>query len=137
MRLRRWLPVGIAIVAAALCTAWLAREHAIPGWDQALYLDVSARYGHAMGSGPLHFATTVWSARAGHGPVLPLALAPFVAIFGASVAGALVLHVLLWPVLVLATGAIAAELFGGRARLPAMLAILAMPLVIGLSHAVF
>jgi 4-amino-4-deoxy-L-arabinose transferase-like glycosyltransferase len=133
----RLAAAAIAGLAVAGGVAWLARERSVPAWDQALYLDISRRYRESMGGGLFHFVDTVWSTHPERGPLLPLALLPFVSVFGASASSALALNVVLWPILVLTTGAIAAELFSARARVPTMIVTATMPLLVGLSHSIF
>jgi 4-amino-4-deoxy-L-arabinose transferase-like glycosyltransferase len=51
-------------------------------------------------------------------------------------AAGLALNVILWPILLLATSAVAAELFGERARILAILVLAPMPLLVATSHTV-
>jgi hypothetical protein len=130
--------LAIAGVVVLVAISWAVRERATPAWDQAVYVRNSWYLGRRLtGHGPLEFLSSVLSTTPSRAPLLGLAMVPFVAAFGASASGALMLNVVLWPVLLLGTGAIASRLFGRHTRIVAVVVAATMPLLVGMSHALF
>jgi 4-amino-4-deoxy-L-arabinose transferase-like glycosyltransferase len=127
--------VGVVVVVAV---SWAVRERATPAWDQAVYLRNSWHLGRMLVEhGPIELARSFFSTTPSRAPLLALAMGPFVAVFGASASSALMLDVVLWPVLLLGIGAIASDLFGRRTRLLAIVLAATMPLLVGMSRALF
>lgn len=126
---------GIVAASTLVNLLWVVRDHFSPWWDQSNYLYVTALYQHALDyHGPWGLLRSIYSADPSHGPFFTVALLPFAYVFGPGPGSALVLNLVLWPVLLLTTGALAADLFGERARVPAIIALLPMPLVVSLLH---
>lgn len=129
----------LALVAAIANGVWILLDHTAPPWDQAHYLSVAAQYQHAFDlDGPLGLLRAIHSVDTSRGPLFPILLFPFVAVFGASARSGMVLNVLLAPLLYLAAGQIAWLVFRSWvARLLTILLVATMPLMVGLLHNVF
>ena len=125
--------LGVLVVSGA----WIATDHRTPEWDQAYYLDNTLHYLtalHAGGFGAL--IQQVWTGDPSHPPLFQLSTLPFFLVFGDTPTSALLLSLLVWVVLLLSVGDIAARLLGRRAGLLAMVLTATMPLMVGLSHEV-
>ena len=128
-----------ALLAAIGNAVWILLDHSSPPWDQAHYLSVSLQYRHAFDSeGILGLLRAIRSVDTSRGPLFPILITPFVAIFGASARSGMILNILLAPVLYLAAGQIAWIVFRSwMARLLTILLVGTMPLLVGLYHNVF
>jgi 4-amino-4-deoxy-L-arabinose transferase-like glycosyltransferase len=128
-----------ALIAAIANGVWILLDHTAPAWDQAHYLSVALQYRHAFDvEGPLGLLRAIHSLDTSRGPLFPILLTPFLAIFGASARSGMVLNLLLAPILYLAAGQIAWLVFRSWiARLLTILLVATMPLMVGLYHNVF
>lgn len=128
------VPLVVALSTLANLV-WVLRDHTAPSWDQGHYLWVTAVYQQALDHhGPLGLLRAVYDTDPSHAPLFTLAMLPFAYVFGPSTVMGLALNLVEWPVLLLATGGIAARLFGERARLAAILFVLPLALVVQLAH---
>jgi hypothetical protein len=130
--LGRVLIVGGAV---ALTSVWIAVDRVPPSWDQSHYLDLTEHFLRGLQANGLHgLHHEMYTDDPSRGPLFPLGMLPFFAVFGPSVQSGLLLNVALWPVLLLSVGAIAARLADWRAGLLAMVVTATTPMVVGLSH---
>jgi 4-amino-4-deoxy-L-arabinose transferase-like glycosyltransferase len=129
----------LALFAAIANGVWILLDHTAPPWDQAHYLSVAQQYQHAFDvEGPLGLLRAIHAVDTSRGPLFPILLTPFLAVFGASARSGMVLNLLLAPVLYLAAGQIAWLVFRSWvARLLTILLVATMPLMVGLFHNVF
>jgi hypothetical protein len=132
----RW-SVVLALVITAVNAWWSVRDRTPPWWDQAIYLHDTLIYKRALDTHGLSaLIDAIRHTSPEKAPLLSIAMLPLAYIFGPTMAAGLALNVLLWPVLLLGTGAIAAELFGDRARIPSILVLAPIPFLVGASHTV-
>lgn len=131
-----WAATGAAVaVSTAANLAWVLRDHTSPSWDQSHYLWITAVLQHALDHhGPVGFVRALYTTDPSRAPLWPLAMLPMAYVLGPGPGMGLAVNLVLWPVLLLATGAVAARLFGETARVVATLVLLPMPLVLGLAH---
>jgi len=117
----RW-SVVLAFVITAVNAWWALRDRTSPWWDQAIYLHDTLIYKRALDAHGLNaLIDAIRHTDPSKAPLLAIAMLLLAYIFGPTMAAGLALNALLWPVLLLGTGAIAAELFGDRARIPSIL----------------
>ena len=117
----RW-SVVLAFVITAVNAWWALRDRTSRWWDQAIYLHDTLIYKRALDAHGLNaLIDAIRHTDPSKAPLLAIAMLPLAYIFGPTMAAGLALNALLWPVLLLGTGAIAAELFGDRARIPSIL----------------
>ena len=133
-----WLPAaGLAFLVMVVSGTWALRDHTSPQWDQAHYLYLSWVYQQTLDHhGPIALIRAVYTTDPSRAPLLTWLMVPLSYVFGPGPGAGLALNVLLWPVLLLSAGAVAKELFGERARLPAMVVLAPMPLLVWASSTV-
>lgn len=132
----RW-SVVLALLITAVNAWWALRDRTSPWWDQANYLHDTLIYRRALDAhGLTALISAIHHTDPQKAPLLTIAMLPLAYIFGPTMAAGLALNVLLWPALLLGTGAVAAELFGDRARIPSILMVAPMPFLVGASHTV-
>lgn len=129
----------LALLAAIANGVWILLDHTAPAWDQAHYLSVTLQYQHAFDlDGPLGLLRAIHSVDHSRGPLFPILMLPFFAVFGAGARSGMALNVLLAPILYLAASQIAWLVFRSWvARLQTILIVAAMPLLVGLFHNAF
>jgi 4-amino-4-deoxy-L-arabinose transferase-like glycosyltransferase len=130
------LATGVVVAVITLVNlAWALRDHTTPYWDQSNFLHLTWLYQQALDH---HGPGALWDAmrtyEPGRGQFLSIALMPFFYVFGDGPRTGLLFNVVLWPVLLLSAGAVAVELFGTRARVPAILITSAVPELLYLGH---
>jgi len=131
------LSLVLIVVITLVNASWAMRDHTPPMWDQSNYLHDTWAYMQALDHGGVRgLIHAIHHTDPYRPPLFTVVLLPLSYVFGAGMAAGLALNVILWPILLLATSAVAAELFGERARILAILVLAPMPLLVATSHTV-
>jgi len=116
---------------------WVLRDRSAPSWDQSHYLYLAWAFQQALDHhGPVGFLHAVYTTDPSHAPLLPILLVPLSYVFGPGTTIGMALNVILWPVLLLSSGAVARHFFDDRARLLTIAFLAPMPLIVSLAHQV-
>lgn len=128
--------VALAITLALANGVWILLDHADPSWDQAHYLFTALQYREAFhGAGLVEMLRAIKDVDPSHGPLFTVVLLPALSLFGASNRSGLIVNLVAAPVLYLAAGEIAFNLFRNNlARLLTIFLVATTPILVGLFH---
>ncbi len=130
-----WILAGFIVFQLAIAVAWMRFDATPPYWDEAWYLYQGAVQHDALRSRDLHAWADAWLRLDPTRPSLvPALTVPFYAAFGISGDAGLLVNLVAWAILLLATYALGTAIGGPRSGILSTLVIGSYPVLVGLVH---
>lgn len=127
----------VAAVLMVLNLIWMARDRRSPSWDQSSYLHVAHLHVEEFKAhGPFAYLHSIATVDGGRAPLFAMLVSVPMLFFGPNSNSALIVNVAAIPLLLWAVAGIARRVGGTRAVLPSLVAVGALPIVMGLSREV-
>jgi hypothetical protein len=114
---------------------WVVRDRTTPSYDQSHYLYMTWVYRHDLDWSGVHaMIHDLRGIDPGRAPMYPVLMIPIAWFTNDAPSTGTILNIMLWPILLLSTGAIAAHFYGERARLLAIVIVAPLPIFVTLSQ---